>query len=91
MTENLNEKENLAFIPENEMFAYDETLVKSEGIITVSYMPKEGEVVYAKRGEQTHEIKLMEAENSGGEGIIFRTDIPNIVAKIYKSKKVGSE
>ena len=75
-------------IPEEEVFAHAETITTTSGLLSVSQYPKEGEYVIAERGGNRKQIKLVKEGNSGGEGTIFETDIPNLVAKIYKAGKV---
>ncbi len=80
--------EESAPIPEDEIFAHADSVTVTSGLITVTDYPKEGDTVTAERGGKRRPIKLVKAGNSGGEGIIYSTDIPNVVAKIYKPGKV---
>ena len=41
-----------------------------------------------ERAERKKSVKLVGAIASGGEGIIYSTDIPGVVAKIYKPEKL---
>lgn len=75
-------------IPEDEIFAHADAMTKISGMVTVSFYPKEGDTVTAERGGNRKPIKLLKAGPSGGEGTIYSTDIPNVVAKIYKPGKV---
>ncbi len=75
-------------ISEDEIFAHADAITNMTGMVTVTIYPKEGDTVTAERGGNRRTIKLVKASNSGGEGIIFMTDIPNVVAKIYKPGKV---
>lgn len=75
-------------ISEDEIFARADTVTVTSGIVTVSYYPKEGDTVTAERGGNRKPIKLVKTGSSGGEGTIYTTDIPNVVAKIYKPGKV---
>lgn len=84
----LSNDNNDSNIPEEEMFAYVDKIVSVQGENPITLIPKEGDILYAQRGEARQEIKLVKAGKSGGEGTIFDTDIPNVVAKIYKPGKV---
>lgn len=75
-------------ISEDEIFAHSDALTVTSGLVTVSLFPKEGDTVTAERGGNRNPIKLGKAGPSGGEGTIYSTDIPNVVAKIYKPGKV---
>jgi len=75
-------------IPDSERFAFAKEIVSISGKISVSYIPKEGDVATAERNGQRRPVKLITALNSGGEGTIFTTDIPNVVAKVYKQEKI---
>lgn len=75
-------------ISEDEIFAHANTITVTSGMVSVSVYPKEGEYVTAERGGNRKQVKLVKEGNSGGEGTIFQTDIPNVVAKIYKPGKV---
>ena len=75
-------------ISEDEIFAYSNTITQTVGRVSVTSYPKEGDSVIAERGGNRKTIKLIKSGNSGGEGTIFLTDIPNVVAKIYKPGKV---
>lgn len=75
-------------ISEDEIFAHADIITNITGSVSVTYYPKEGDIVTAERGGNRKSIKLVNAGNSGGEGTIFMTDIPNVVAKIYKPGKI---
>ncbi len=75
-------------IPEDEIFAHADVMTNISGLVSVSFYPKEGDAVTAERGGNRKSIKLLKAGPSGGEGTIYSTDIPNVVAKIYKPGKV---
>ena len=77
-----------AEIPVNEIFGLADTVTDVSGVIAVSSLPSEGDTVMAERDGVRKPIKLVKAGNSGGEGTIFLTDIPNMVAKIYKPGKI---
>lgn len=75
-------------IPENERFAVATSLRQVSGRLTVSTVPGEGAELIAER-EGTHKtVKLVKAGPSGGEGTVYFTDIPGVVAKIYKPEKL---
>ena len=80
--------ETSSSIPEDEVFAYADTITATSGSVSVSLYPREGDTVTAERGGNRRSIKLIQAGPSGGEGTIYTTDIPNVVAKIYKPGKV---
>jgi serine/threonine protein kinase len=75
-------------IPDKERFASAKVVTTVRGKILVSYIPKEGDVVIAERGEQRKPIKIIKFVAAGGEGTIYMTDIPDVVAKIYKEEKI---
>lgn len=75
-------------ISEDEIFAHADSVNAPSGVVTVSFYPKEGDSVTAERGGNRKLIKLVKSVASGGEGTIYTTDIPNVVAKIYKPGKV---
>lgn len=75
-------------ISEDEIFAYADHITRTTGTIKVSFFPQEGDVLIAERGEKRKNIRLVKAGKSGGEGMIYQTDIPNVVAKIYKQGKL---
>ena len=75
-------------IPEDEIFAHADVMTNISGLVRVSFYPKEGDTVTAERGGNRKPITLLKAGPSGGEGTIYSTDIPNVVAKIYKPGKV---
>lgn len=86
-TEKKNVEESLP-ISEDEIFAHADAMTITSGLVAVSIYPKEGDTVTAERGGNRKPIKLVKAGPSGGEGTIYTTDIPNVVAKIYKPGKV---
>lgn len=75
-------------ISEDEIFAHADVMTVTSGLVTVSFYPKEGDTVTAERGGNRKPIKLVKSGSSGGEGRIYSTDIPNVVAKIYKPGKI---
>lgn len=70
------------------MFAFADHITYTTGTIKVTALPQEGDVVIAERGGNRKNVRLVKAGNSGGEGTIYQTDIPNVVAKIYKQGKL---
>ena len=80
--------EDSAIIPEDEMFAHANTIAVTSGLVKVTIYPKESETVIAERRGNRRKVKLLKSVSSGGEGIIYTTDIPNVVAKIYKPGKI---
>ena len=75
-------------IPEDEIFAHADSVAVTSGTVAVTLYPKEGDTVTAERGGTRKPIILVKEGNSGGEGTIYSTDIPNVVAKIYKPGKL---
>lgn len=80
-------KEENVQISEDEIFAHADELTVVTGSLTVTLFPKEGDTVIAERGGNRKQVILVKAGSSGGEGTIYTTDIPNVVAKIYKPGK----
>jgi hypothetical protein len=81
-------REDSTDVPAEERFAFAKSITSVTGKIPASYIPAEGNVVIAERNGQRKPVKLVKAGPSGGEGIIYFTDIPNVVAKIYKHEKL---
>ena len=77
------------YIPENERFAIADSITRTTGSVDISFYPKEGDNVISKNGKEKKELKLCEEMSSGGEGIIYTTENPNVVAKIYKKNKLN--
>ena len=75
-------------IPDEERFAFATSVRHVSGEMTPSSVPGEGDQVTAQREENRVVVKLEKSIASGGEGAIFTTDIPNVVAKIYKPEKI---
>jgi serine/threonine protein kinase/rRNA-processing protein FCF1 len=75
-------------IPDTEKFSFSKEPVKIAGSINVSYIPKEGDTTIAEREGKKHNIKLISEVASGGEGIIYTTNLRGVVAKIYKKGKI---
>jgi serine/threonine protein kinase len=76
-------------MPAEEKFALSTEIAKVTGKITVSEIPHAGDTVIAERRGNRREVKLTEALASGGEGTIYHTDMPNLVAKIYDKNKIN--
>lgn len=75
-------------LDEDEVFALTKTLTPISGELKVTQLPQEGSVLIAERGQARQEITLKQAISSGGEGTIYHTDRPKVVAKIYKEDKL---
>ena len=75
------------FISEDEMFAFSEEIATVDEKLIVSNIPQIGDTIIAERKGIRKNVKLIEVISSGGEGITYRTDMPNLVAKIYKNGK----
>lgn len=87
-TQKQTKKNNSNSVPKNEMFALADNVVSISGVMNVSFVPKENDVVVSRRGNEKREVKLGKELSSGGEGVIYATNIPNVVAKIYKPDKI---
>ena len=59
-----------------------------DAAMTVSLVPGQGDEVVAVRGADRKTLRLGEILGHGGEGIVYRTNIPGIVAKIYFKDKI---
>lgn len=75
-------------IPAKECFAVATSVQKVIGKMPVTSIPCEGMTLTAERNGIRKSVKLVSSGPSGGEGTIYTTDIPNIVAKIYKPEKL---
>ena len=58
------------------------------GVVRVSSMPKTGDRVFEEQNGVRRAFSLGAVGPSGGEGIIYDTDRPDIVAKIYKRERL---
>lgn len=74
--------------PVGECFAFTTVVRQVSGRLAVTDIPGEGSELIALRGNEWERIRLAKQGPSGGEGIIFTTSLPGIVAKIYKQNKV---
>lgn len=91
----VNEKPSTKKIEKNytktETIVYDKfdlgekVKIISEEIIPIHYLPNSDQIVKTSTGKK---IKLGIELGSGGEGIVYSTDIENFVAKIYKKEKL---
>ncbi len=72
----------------DECFAIASSVRKVNGTLAVTAVPCEGTNLTAERGGKIKSVKLIKAGPSGGEGTIYTTDLPNIVAKIYKPDRL---
>lgn len=84
-TYNSNRKKK---IPGNERFAIASSIQRVSGKMPITSIPCEGMTLTAERNGERKSVKLISAGPSGGEGTIYTTSIPNIVAKIYKPEKL---
>lgn len=75
-------------IPEEECFTSTTSVRKVSGKMTVTSVPSAGSILSAERNGIQRQIQLVDAGPSGGEGTIYTTNIPDIVAKIYKPEKL---
>lgn len=75
-------------IPVNECFSVTGTIRKVSGKMFVSSIPREGSILTAERNGNRKRLRLGNVRSSGGEGTIYTTSIPGIVAKIYKPEKL---
>lgn len=75
-------------IPLNERFAFARDIVDIQGNLPVTNIPVAGDIVTAVRNNQQQQIRLLEEVGSGGEGVIYKTDLNGRVAKIYKPEKI---
>lgn len=66
----------------------DDYPVPPSTLLDVSEVPGEGDLVYLSSGER---VKLVSEISSGGEGTIYETDIPNLVAKIYHRNRITAD
>ena len=84
-TYNSNRKKKIL---ENERFAIASSIQRVSGKMPITSIPCEGMTLTAERNGERKSVKLISAGPSGGEGTIYTTSIPNIVAKIYKPEKL---
>lgn len=75
-------------IPENERFDAANVIQNVSGRMSVSSVPAKGDLLTAERGGDRRQIRLADPGPSGGEGTIYATEIPGVVAKIYKPEKL---
>ena len=75
-------------IPADECFALATSVRKVDGKMPVSSVPKEGDSLTAERSGERKTVRLVNALSSGGEGTVYTTSIPGLVAKIYKNDKL---
>ena len=76
-------------IPAYECFSIAASVRKVSGKMSVSSIPGEGSTLTAERNGNRKLLRLVSAGPSGGEGTIYTTSIPGIVAKIYKPEKLN--
>lgn len=75
-------------IPDDECFAFATSVRSVSGKLTISSIPGEGANLTAERNGKQETVRLVKAGPSGGEGTIYTTSIPGIVAKIYKPERL---
>nr|WP_230972468.1 hypothetical protein [Archaeoglobus neptunius] len=56
--------------------------------LEIDEVPKEGDIVFLSNGER---VRLVETISSGGEGTVYQTDVPNLVAKIYRKERITAD
>ena len=79
---------NSSAVNTNEKFAIKNQITKVSGSINITEYPSEGSELTAEGRKDIIKITLTKAGPSGGEGTIFFTNTPKIVAKIYKPGKL---
>ena len=79
---------NSSAVNTNEKFAIKNQITKVSESINITEYPSEGSELTAEGRKDIIKITLTKAGPSGGEGTIFFTNIPKIVAKIYKPGKL---
>lgn len=77
-----------ADIPTNECFSIAHSVLNISGKMPVSSIPSKGSIITAERNGIRKQLTLVDEKASGGEGTIYTTNVPNIVAKIYKPEKL---
>ena len=75
-------------IPLNERFAFTKKVTQIPGNLPVSKLPTTGDLVTAARNGKTKPLQLLDEVGRGGEGSVYKTNIPGYVAKIYKPEKI---
>lgn len=71
-------------IKKDEIFAIAQSVTHITGKMPITREPKEGSILTAERGRLQKSITLQQKISAGGEGTIYFTNIPKVVAKIYK-------
>lgn len=69
-------------------FALGRQVTVVSGTLPLTAEAKEGDVLTAVRGNRRTPIRLKSRLNSGGEGTIYTTEIPDLVAKLYKREQL---
>lgn len=77
-------------VPLNEKFSIRNVVTKIDNTLTINDLPDEGDTVTAKSGTETSKIVLVKELSKGGEGVVYDTNIEDMVAKIYFPNKVSS-
>ena len=75
-------------IPLNERFAFTKKVIQIAGNLPISQIPTTGDYVTALRDGKTKRIRLLDELGKGGEGSVYKTDLPGYVVKIYKPEKI---
>lgn len=76
-------------IKKDEIFAIAQSVTHITGKMPITREPKEGSILTAERGRLQKSITLQQKISAGGEGTIYFTNIPKVVAKIYKPEKLN--
>lgn len=71
----------------NNTFKIAKEVTKISDDVSIVKIPEPSNTLFAVRGSNKKLIRLKSEVSSGGEGIIYTTTLPNIVAKVYKEGK----
>lgn len=89
---NANQAGSNSNVASAKKFALAKSITTVSGNLAITQQPAEGSTVYAGPvNGSLVPIKLQSKVSAGGEGTIFTTNIPGIVAKIYFPNKVTKE
>lgn len=78
-----------AAVPPDDCFRLADKVKSCACNRTVSSVPAEGATVIALHDSSRKNIQLCRKITAGGEGTIYQTNIPGMVAKIYKKEKLN--